>query len=429
MNSDRELGHAKFERMRSLKSYLSEGSLDSMQKRGIEALDTSKIKEISNALIRGSMSKINESARYTKDIVSSAREEVMNSERSPSLEVSKIMRNKPNKLPKLQPLNQDSPSIKLLPDLNHNNISAFLNTTTSSKSTPQLVPFFTVTNSVTRAGFKSRVGSIKGKPKLKNQDSVIIQANLMKIRGQYLFGVCDGHGQNGHLISEHIKDNFSNILQLHLPHEPNSDSAKNALIQATLKMEDSLKSTKIDRTFSGSTMITVLITGSTVLTASLGDCKAVVGNSANRWQAVPLYCLHNLQNKKERGRMVKNHARIVEETGEVIGSEKAYMGEENTPGLEITRSIGDKIGKYIGVSSSPEVKEYQLTPDDKFIIIGSTGLWKMLTDIEAVLITRPSWEEKKVEVACEDLISEANRRWTSQDKDKEDISVIVVFLG
>ena len=53
----------------------------------------------------------------------------------------------------------------------------------------------------------------------------------------------------------------------------------------------------------------------------------------------------------------------------------------------------------------------------------------MLTDIEAVLITRPSWEEKKVEVACEDLISEANRRWTSQDKDKEDISVIVVFLG
>ena len=343
------------------------------------------------------------------------------------------MRSKPSKLPKLQPLTHESPSIKLLPDLNHNNISAFLNTTTSSKSTPQLVPFFTVTNSVTRAGFKSRVGSIKGKPKLKNQDSVIIQANLMKIRGQYLFGVCDGHGQNGHLISEHIKDNFSNLLQLHLPPEPNSDSAKNALIQATLKMEDSLKSTKIDRTFSGSTMITVLITGSTVLTASLGDCKAVVGNSASRWQAVPLYCLHNLQNKKERDRLVKNHARIavevVEETGEVIGSEKAYMGEENTPGLEITRSIGDKIGKYIGVSSTPELKEYQLTPDDKFIIIGSSGLWKVLTDIEAVLITRVGWEEKKVDMACEDLISEATRRWQSQDKDKEDISVIVVFLG
>jgi hypothetical protein len=95
MNSDRELGQAKIERMRSLKSYLSEGSLDSMHKRGLEGLETSKIKEISNALIRGSMSKINEIARYGIDIISSAREEVVNSQKSPSLEVSKIMRNKP----------------------------------------------------------------------------------------------------------------------------------------------------------------------------------------------------------------------------------------------------------------------------------------------------------------------------------------------
>lgn len=433
MNSDRELGQAKIERMRSLKSYLSEGSLDSMHKRGLEGLETSKIKEISNALIRGSMSKINEIARYGIDIISSAREEVVNSQKSPSLEVSKIMRNKPNKLPKLQLKMEESPSLKLLPESNQNNISNFLNISTSSRSTQQLMPLLTTVNSVTRAAFKSRVGNIKGKPKLNNQDSIIIQANLMKVRGQYLFGICDGHGQYGHLISQYIKENFFNLLQMNLPAQQNLDSARNALIQATLKVEDGLKSTKIDRTFSGSTMINVLIMGSSVLTASLGDCKAVVGKSADQWSAVPLYYLHNLQNKKEKDRMIKNHARIavevIEETGEVIGTEKAYMGEDNTPGLDITRSIGDKIGKYIGVSSTPELKEYQLSADDRFIIIGSTGIWKVMSDIEAVIITRSSWEERKVDMACEDLIAEADRRWKTSGKDKEDISVIVVFLG
>ena len=319
MNSDRELGQAKIERMRSLKSYLSEGSLDSMHKRGLEGLETSKIKEISNALIRGSMSKINEIARYGIDIISSAREEVVNSQKSPSLEVSKIMRNKPNKLPKLQLKMEESPSLKLLPESNQNNISNFLNISTSSRSTQQLMPLLTTVNSVTRAAFKSRVGNIKGKPKLNNQDSIIIQANLMKVRGQYLFGICDGHGQYGHLISQYIKENFFNLLQMNLPAQQNLDSARNALIQATLKVEDGLKSTKIDRTFSGSTMINVLIMGSSVLTASLGDCKAVVGKSADQWSAVPLYYLHNLQNKKEKDRMIKNHARIavevIEETG------------------------------------------------------------------------------------------------------------------
>ena len=54
--------------------------------------------------------------------------------------------------------------------------------------------------------------------------------------------------------------------------------------------------------------------------------------------------------------------------------EKIYMGEQTVPGLEITRSIGDKIGKFIGMISIPEIKCFVLSPVDKFIIIGTRGL-------------------------------------------------------
>lgn len=38
-----------------------------------------------------------------------------------------------------------------------------------------------------------------------NQDSYIIIENFM-MKDRYLFGVCDGHGVNGHFVSDFIKE-------------------------------------------------------------------------------------------------------------------------------------------------------------------------------------------------------------------------------
>ena len=73
--------------------------------------------------------------------------------------------------------------------------------------------------------------------------------------------------------------------------------------------------------------------------------------------------------------MIANNARIgIEENEEGGGTEKIYMGDQKVPGLDITRSIGDKIGKFIGMISIPETKSFVLQPEDKFIIIGTQGL-------------------------------------------------------
>ena len=55
------------------------------------------------------------------------------------------------------------------------------------------------------------------------------------------------------------------------------------------------------------------------------------------------------------------------------------------PGLAMSRSIGDKAGREIGVISEPEIFEMLIQEEDKFIIIASDGVWEFLTNAEVFL--------------------------------------------
>ena len=39
-----------------------------------------------------------------------------------------------------------------------------------------------------------------------NQDSFIAHTNFGKKKDRYYFGVCDGHGMNGHFVSGFVKE-------------------------------------------------------------------------------------------------------------------------------------------------------------------------------------------------------------------------------
>ena len=50
----------------------------------------------------------------------------------------------------------------------------------------------------------------------------------------------------------------------------------------------------------------------------------------------------------------------------------------------MARSFGDLVAASVGVSPEPEIFEYNLVPEDKFIIIASDGVWEFLSN-EAVI--------------------------------------------
>ena len=404
--------------MKLLNSIASEGKLDPRLSKGLLKEEMSRMKEISEIAYKEGITRLLEAARQNGNTSVLTRDSQIPSSNNTSLLSTVRVRTK--RLPKIS--RDESPTERLsknAPSSPPNNPSpAHL-----PRNSPQLQPLFTVSNCVARAAFKSRVGSVRGKPKLHNQDCLIVKQNLQNIRGQYLFGVCDGHGAQGHAISEYFKEQIVQTAELLMPFEPKTDQIQKALISATEKVANSLASTQIDIIFSG---------WSTLVCSNLGNCRAVIGRGGEKWQSIQLNVEHTLQNKKERERMISNNARIAvdsEDNGEGEGVEKIYMGNQDVPGLEITRSIGDKIGKFIGMISVPETKAFTLQSDDKFIIIGTQGLWKFMTGIEAVCIVRYSWESNEIEQSCKDLVDEADRRWKGSGMDKEDITVVVVYLN
>ena len=60
--------------------------------------------------------------------------------------------------------------------------------------------------------------------------------------------------------------------------------------------------------------------------------------------------------------------------------------DEEGPGIAMTRTLGDLQAKKIGLISEPEIQHLELQRTekihDKFIVIGSDGVWDVMTSAE-----------------------------------------------
>lgn len=58
----------------------------------------------------------------------------------------------------------------------------------------------------------------------------------------------------------------------------------------------------------------------------------------------------------------------------------------------MSRSMGDKVAHSVGVSAEPEVLEFTLGLDDKFLILASDGVWEFLSNEDVAQIVLPFYE-------------------------------------
>lgn len=89
-------------------------------------------------------------------------------------------------------------------------------------------------------------------------------------------------------------------------------------------------------------------------------------------------------------RIVRSGGRVdmfrVHQGGPAIGSMRVWNMEEETPGLPLSRSLGDVAAAELGVSCIPEVSHHVLQPADKFIILATNGVWQVMDSKTAVEI-------------------------------------------
>jgi serine/threonine protein phosphatase PrpC len=105
-----------------------------------------------------------------------------------------------------------------------------------------------------------------------------------------------------------------------------------------------------------------------------------------------------------------------------------WIKDGNIPGLAMTRSFGDSIGAEAGVICLPEIKEFILKTEDRFIIIGSDGVWEFISNEEAAEIVYPFYIKNSAEGGADALVKEAQKRWSQEEDIIDDITCIIAFL-
>lgn len=299
-------------------------------------------------------------------------------------------------------------------------------------------------NYISRCLYKTRIGSANGENKKQNQDSFIIKNNFLGIYGNYFFSVCDGHGLHGHHVSRFVKSKLPEILEncifqykSSLESTGNNTINEGALIEksysfAIKTLENHLKVEDFDTDFSGTTAVSIIILGKTVICGNIGDSRAVLGKKTFKWDFKDLSRDHKPDLQSERTRIDHYGGRIFpyfNTNGISVGPLRVWLKDASVPGIAMSRSIGDNIAASVGVISEPEFLIHNIKREDRFIIIASDGLWEFITSKEAVDIVGQLIDEGNSHLACENLVSEAVKRWDINDGTVDDVTVLVVFFN
>ena len=276
---------------------------------------------------------------------------------------------------------------------------------------------------VTKYSHYTQTGFIPGNTAKVNQDSYFEHVNFANYPDLYLFGVCDGHGFYGGEVSGFVKQRLPALLS----QDPAIYSnPKKALTASILRCNAELSQINLDVNFSGTTLVLVLIKGSILYCANVGDSRALVARQINdnsgqvasgrHWMSIALSRDHKPDDKNESARILQCNGRVEsyqDENGNPVGPSRVWLKNQDLPGLAMSRSLGDAVAASVGVIPDPEILEFLLTPEDKFIVIGSDGVFEFLSNEEVVKIAVPWWKLGEVTGCCEALWKEANLRWRS----------------
>jgi serine/threonine protein phosphatase PrpC len=231
------------------------------------------------------------------------------------------------------------------------------------------------------------------------------QDNLMYLQKDEVFltAVFDGHGIEGLRVVDYTKDYIKKYFT------QNSNAFKTAPLETITYMitecDKKLRnpSSGIDCSISGTTAV-VLVISDTLHIGSVGDSKAILAIlgaadpnyiPSKRYiepsrQLFPMKLTadqrpnirQELERIKKAGGKVQQ---LTNEQGQKIGPYRVWKKKGTLPGLAMSRSIGDSIGKEIGVISNPICNSFLIDKTtDLFIVLATDGIWDVMDSTEVI---------------------------------------------
>ena len=270
-----------------------------------------------------------------------------------------------------------------------------------------------------------------------NQDNFFVYKNLNDENNVLFIGVCDGHGLLGHDVSKylinHLPENLNKALKKTNKYINHKETLYKTMKEVFIKTNKDLCSSPfIDTQFSGSTCVTIILTKNEIISGNAGDSRAVMGRCKNgEWISIELTQDQKPNNPGERERILSHGGRIEaykDENGNDFGPKRVWIKNEDIPGLAMSRSFGDEVAASVGTISEPEIKSFELTLDDKFIIIASDGIWEFISSQECVNIIKDFYLKKDLKGCLKYLLNESSKRWIKEEEVIDDITAVLIFF-
>lgn len=241
------------------------------------------------------------------------------------------------------------------------------------------------------------------------EDTVQVDAS----HGAVFIGVHDGHG--GSEAAEFLRDSLYNNLKKEFVEEGGAVSVdtfrrafKNTDREFTDLVRDSFDESPHLATVGACSAVAIVIKGA-LWVANVGDCRAVLGqvrrlSDGIECRALQMSIDHNLSFSAIREQFIAEHADMPDAVTEKRGRYRV-KGK-----VTVTRAFGDLYLKYSEfnreplftrfrvsepfnpplLTAEPHVAVRLLNPHDAFVIVGSDGLFELLSNQEAVDIVASS---------------------------------------
>ena len=286
-----------------------------------------------------------------------------------------------------------------------------------------------------------------GKTKI-DQDTPLVHLNVGGVSGFNLFGVLDGHGQQGHYVSQYCRDYFIRVMDKYANLCKKSNFTTAEAIYKELKRTNyayiidafhkadvhMANEKKFDFNFSGTTCNIVFQFNKYLVCASVGDSRGILVYDKGDNQNKGIFELSHdhkpdLPGEFERiissGGMVEQ---MKDPEGNLVGPPRVWKAGCTYPGLAMSRSLGDFQGKEAGVISTPEITEYTIQRPSKYMVICSDGVWEFIKNEQVRDMGNAFLMKNDVGGFCTELVKFAVLSWEQFDIIRDDITVVCVFF-
>ena len=304
-------------------------------------------------------------------------------------------------------------------------------------------------NGFTFYGYISKAGKNKNGEHKINQDLYIILVSIGKIKGFNIFGVLDGHGSQGHLVSQFCKDYFikkfkefasqcksENIYTPEGIYNKLSLSNFQYIIDIFKRADIEMSNQNLfDFNYNGTTCNLVIQLNKYLICANVGDSRAILiyDDDTNTNQGIYVFSEDHMPESPQEYQRIINSGGMVDkytdQYGNKVGPFRVYKLGDNTTyiGLGVSRALGDMATKNYGVTSEPQIKQYKINHNTKFMTICSDGVWKYLSNEDVRNLGNVYYKNKDIKSFCNNLMVDACKKWT-QNTRRDDITIVSVFF-